>query len=464
MSKRLIGIEIGGSTLRVAILNQDKGQISISSLQARDYADSEELTGQLGEILAGEFRIGDQLVASLPARSSYVRHLEFPFRDEKKIAAAIPFELSSQLPVAMDHCVTAIQHAQQADKGATVATATVPTETLQSLLNIFEQADVPLHLVDLAPFCYTAGLGEQIGDGILVCATDQETTVSLVQNGLLVDYRILPSGTGLAQAAQLQQLRREIKVLKHVAGAKDLPISLMGEGITTELAEFLLTSEPMVEKLSLELGGKMVDGAFLPAVALALRGRIAKRDRSFNFRRGKYALKGEWANLRRKLVLLAALFGVVIFIMLGSMTFKYLDKAGRDAQLQAEIVNVYRLLFPEASTIVDVPMQLKSAIRGLQEKGLLLAGDQASALAILKEISSQPEPTTVEIQEFSLGAAELKLAGRAASFESVNTMAKILGESPMFTKVQITDSKMSLDGSRIDFRLLLAIANRGAEQ
>ena len=46
----------------------------------------------------------------------------------------------------------------------------------------------------------------------------------------------------------------------------------------------------------------------------------------------------------------------------------------------------------------------------------------------------------------------------------MNTMAKILGESPMFTKVQITDSKMSLDGSRIDFRLLLDLANRGAEQ
>ena len=464
MSKRLIGIEIGDRTLRVAILNQDKGQISVSSLQARDYADPDELTGQLGEILAGEFRIGDQLVASLPARSSYVRRLEFPFRDEKKIAAAIPFELSSQLPIAMDLCATAIQHAQQTDKGATVATATVPTVTLQSFLGLFEQADVPLHLVDLAPFCYVAGLGEQIGDGILICSTSQETTVSLVQNGLLVDYRILPSGTGLAHAAQLQQLRREIRVLKHVAGAGDLPVSLMGEGITTELAEFLQTSEQRVEKLSLELGGQMVDGAFLPAVALALRGRIAKRDRSFNFRRGKYELKGEWANLRRKLVLLAALLGVVILIMLGSMTFKYLDKAGRDAQLQAEIVNVYRLLFPEASTIVDVPMQLKSAILGLQEKGLLIAGDQASALAILKEISSQPEPNTVEIQEFSLGAAELKLAGRAASFESVNTMAKMLGESPMFAKVQITDSKMSLDGSRIDFRLLLALANRGAEQ
>lgn len=69
MSKRLIGIEIGDRTLRVAILNQDKGQISVSSLQARDYADPDELTGQLGEILAGEFRIGDQLVASQIGRA-----------------------------------------------------------------------------------------------------------------------------------------------------------------------------------------------------------------------------------------------------------------------------------------------------------------------------------------------------------------------------------------------------------
>ena len=238
----------------------------------------------------------------------------------------------------------------------------------------------------------------------------------------------------------------------------------MGEGITQELAEALQTSEQRVTILSLELGGQLVDGEFLPAVALALRAGIAKQDRSFNFRQGKYALKGEWANLKRKVVLLAALLGMVVLILLGSMTFKYVDKTGRDDQLQAEIVNVYRLLFPKATTIVDVPMQLKSAIRDLQEKGSLVAGDQASALAILKEISSLPEPVTVEIQEFSLGSAELKLAGRAASFETVNQMARTLGESPLFAKVQVSDAKMSLDGSRIDFRLLLSLANQGAEQ
>ena len=65
MSKRLIGIEIGNSTLRVAILNQDKGRISVGSLLERGYEDSGELTTQLKDILAGEFRIGDQLVTKL---------------------------------------------------------------------------------------------------------------------------------------------------------------------------------------------------------------------------------------------------------------------------------------------------------------------------------------------------------------------------------------------------------------
>jgi len=464
MSKRLIGIDIGKSTLRVAILNQDKGRISVGSLLERGYADSGELTSLLKEVLAGEFRIGDQLVTNLSARTAYVRHLEFPFQDDKKIAAAIPFSLSTQLPVAIDHCATAMQRAQPTDKGATVAVAAVPTKTLQSLLEPFESADVPLQLIDLSPFCYVAGLGEQIGDGLLICATDQETTVSLVQNGCLIDYRALPATAEPAQAAQFQQLLREIRVLKQMAGAGPLRISLMGEGGTPELAEALQAYNLEVELLSLNLDGQLIDGAFLPVVALALRAKVAKHDRSFNFRQGQYALKGEWANLKRKLVLLAALLGVALLVIFGSMTLKYADKAGRADQLQGEMVNVYRSLFPNATTIVDVPLQLKSAIRELQEKGNLVTGGQNSALAVLKEISSLPALVTVEFQEFALSAEDLKLTGKTASFEAVNQMARVLGESPMFTKVQVTDAKMSLDGSRIDFRLLLALANSGVEQ
>src|SRR5210317_2272969 len=146
MSKRLIGVEIGNGTLRIAILNQVKGQVSVVALQERGYADSDQLTNHLKEVLAGEFSIGDQLVTCLPARNAYVRRLEFPFQDEKKIAAAIPFSLSTQLPVAIDQCATSVQMGQPADQGAAVLAAAVPTEKLLSLLGTFEAANVPLHL------------------------------------------------------------------------------------------------------------------------------------------------------------------------------------------------------------------------------------------------------------------------------------------------------------------------------
>ena len=126
MSKRLIGIDIGARTLRVAILNQDKGKIEVSSLLERNFADPAELTSRLQEIVAGEFSIGDQLATNMPARTAYVRRLEFPFEDNKKIAAAIPFTLAAQLPVAIENCATAIQPAQPTEQGATVAVAAVP--------------------------------------------------------------------------------------------------------------------------------------------------------------------------------------------------------------------------------------------------------------------------------------------------------------------------------------------------
>src|SRR5210317_941936 len=208
MSKRLIGVEIGNGTLRIAILNQVKVQVSVVSLQERGYADSDQLTNHLKEVLAGEFSIGDQLVTCLPARNAYVRRLEFPFQDEKKIAAAIPFSLSTQLPVAIDQCATSIQPIQTTEKGASVVAAAVPTETLQSLLTDFEAANVPLHLVDLSPFCYAAGIGEEISEGLIICATKQETTVSMLQKGRLTDYRVLPAIAEPIQTGQIQQLLR----------------------------------------------------------------------------------------------------------------------------------------------------------------------------------------------------------------------------------------------------------------
>jgi len=40
-------------------------------------------------------------------------------------------------------------------------------------------------------------------------------------------------------------------------------------------------------------------------------------------------------------------------------------------------------------------------------------------------------------------------------------MTRVLEESPLFTSVQVTDAKMSLDGNRVNFRLSLSLAGPG---
>ena len=460
MSKQLIGIEIGVHSLQIAIIHQDKGQISAGSFIERQFADTEELTELLQTLLAGEFRLGDRLASCLPARSAYVRRLEFPFQDEKKIAAAIPFELSAQLPIAVDNCATAMQKVRPTETGAVVTAAAVPKETLESLLTLTEKAGVPLHRVDLAPFGYAASFGEQIGEGFLLCITEQETTVSLIQDGRLADYRLIPGDGGQFSKHYQQTLYREMRVMMHAAGNPDLSLSLMGPAVTPELERALRDAGYQVEMLSLVLAGELVESRFLPAAALALSAKTERSDNSFNFRRGDYALKGEWANLKKKLALLATLLATVLIILAGSMTVKYIDKASRAERLQDEMVEVYRSLFPEATTIVDVPLQLQRAIQDLQQKQVLMTGRRASALAILREVSHLPEVAAVEIDELAMTPEDLKMTGRTSSFEAVNQMAQVLEESPFFSSVQVNDAKMSLDGSRIDFRLSLTYGSQ----
>jgi general secretion pathway protein L len=455
MSKRLIGIDIGHHTLRVAILNREKSQVRVKDLRKQTFSGPQELAEQLRDSLAGEFRLGDQIVANLPTRNAYVRRLQFPFQNESKIRAAIPFELSTQLPVAIEDCSTAIQKPTPVDAGANVVAAAVPKAAIESLLENFEAAGLPLHRIDLAPYCYVASLGAQIGDGLLIISTEQDMTIALLQDGQLGDYRVLPSVAEQDVAGQAAVLLREIKVLAHAGGLQTLQISLMGGEKIEQIAEVLQGAGLSVNLLSLALGDRKVEAEFLPAVGLALKAQPERSDASFNFRRGDYQLKGEWANLKGKLVLLGVLLGTVVVLMAGSMTLKYLDKAQRAEQLQNEMVQVYRSLFPGATTIVDVPLQLQSAIRDLRAKNQLVSGSRASALRILGEVSKLPEQFAVEIEEFSMGPENLNLNGHAASFETVNQIAQALERSELFATAQVTDAKMSLDGDRIVFRLLM---------
>ncbi len=464
MAKRFLGLDIGPHSTRMAVLDYEQGQLTRVQLLESQLPERAAQLAELRTALEGDFKIGDHLAAALPAKVAYMRPLEFPFRDMKKIRAALPFEMGSRLPIPVEECVTAAQPAILTEENsARVMAAAVPKTVLQELLGSTDAAGFPLQILDLAPFAYVAGMSEWCSDGILVVANAVETTVSCLEAGKLVDYRLLPGGAELTTPAGLKTLQREIRALTAKAGDRRPTIFLMGETADEELAGQLSKSGQTVEQMSMRLAGEEIPATFVPAAALALRAAAKENDNAFNFRSGEFALKGEWQKLKTSLWISAAMVLTICVVLISTAVVNYQAKARQIDTLQTEMVELYRQTFPEATTIVDVPLQMQSALRDLRERSSLIGGLQPGVLTVLKTLSSLPEGLELDLQEFDYGPGNVRLAGRTLSFDALNRITEHLGRSTLFTGMQVTDAKMSLDGTRVDFRLLLTLAGEGGD-
>lgn len=461
MGKRFIGIEFDDRCVRVAILSEEKGRISLVSADKRSVADTEELLQCLPELLGGERRLGDRLAAALPAREGFIRQLKFPFAEPRKIAAALELELGAQLPVAIESCTSDFQQPFAVSDGSwDVMAAAVRTDVIQDFLAPLDSAGFVLSILDLEPFAYAAGLAELFPGGLLVSVKEQSITIALLQNGRVASYRLLPVAASLTEDARAQLVLRESAALQGAAGCSDLPFCLIGPGASAALIERLESAGGRLQTPPVTGDERPVDREFLPAVALARRATITERGNSFNFRRGPFAPKSEWLALKRGLFFATALL-VLSGLALGTAAWlNYSGKASRAEALNQEMIRIYRETFPGEPTVVDVPRQMRGKISEMQKKNALYGADSSrSALSVLREISERlPQDLVVDIRELNYTPEAVMFEGSTASFDAVNRLAKALEQSPTFGPPQIADSKMSLDGSRVDFRLNLTFS------
>jgi general secretion pathway protein L len=460
MEKRFIGIDFDGSCVRVAIMEQDREAAFVLGKHA--YGTPEEMVSGLREIIGDPRIFGDRVALAVPAVEVFVRHLTFPFTDPRKIESALPFELSAQLPIPIEELSVDFQAPRpEKEGGCRTCAAALRTEYLEKLLQAFDGADFPVHIVDVAPFAYARGVRDQLPDGLLVSLGEQETTLALMKSGRLSEYRLIPGGGDEDEMARF--LLREGIALQRDAGAKNLPMSLIGPGATPTLAEKLRQSGRQITPLRFYGGGRDIEPEFLPAVALALRAAAPPKEREFNFRRGKYALKSEWAGLKKEIIAASVVLFLTIATLAGTATLNYVHKSNRLQALEQEMVTVFRETFPGTQPMVDIPLQMRSRINQLREQARQLgSGPQGSAISVLNEISQRmPGDVTVDVRDLAVSADQVRMEGVTTSFDAINQIARSLQESPFFADAQIADAKASIDGNRVDFRLTLTFQRRG---
>ncbi|MDA3902537.1 MAG: type II secretion system protein GspL [Desulfuromusa sp.] len=462
MSKRFIGIDLEGTDVRVAILTAAPGKIDVE-LDKRTHETPESAAGAIKEMLGGKITLRDRLVTALPCRVGLFRRLRFPFREKNKIEAALPLELKSQLPISLEeHVISFLPPRARADDYE-VDAVVVNKREVEELLTYFPDPEQNPHRIDLFPFALLPVLSDQ--DGILVYCRRLEVVVALVYDGAIRDYRLLPGTSELNEEEIFDFIANQVSQLENAIGYEDLPLWIIGAGVTEELLVMLYQTDRTILAPAEDVFGVEVSCEMAPAALLALAEmRGVKKSIQLNFRQGEFSARGQLEIFRTKLIAVALLLILVVAGGALTMHLGYLQKNREESRLKQQMTGVFRQVMPANTTIVDVPLQLESQLTDLQKQIQLFGLGGHSAAAVLQGLSrSIDRDIRVDFQEFNYSNEEVRLAGNADSFESVDQIAEKLKVNRLFSQVGIIAAKLATDNSQVDFELQLKF-NGGQEQ
>ncbi len=510
---KLVQIErsLQGTILRQAVMLPHVYSPGVLDAAAPEISQPHDATspteGPLGELARGIARAveeyglhSNRIVLGVSLRTVFLRHLHFPFTRSSKIAQVLDFELEGQLPVPMDKVVAVFRKEEKTAAGdQRVLAGAMLKKELEDWIGAFRSVHLNLEIIDLAWHGTLALLknGEDVipETVILVDLGWNTTEVLLVHRGRLEAHRFAPAGMAAYFPEEVGK--------KWGKQGEALPVSELSEDVlqkwarqTTSLIEFLIMTEEdgavRPEQLILCGGGSLVQGMdsalevlthipaqsighlqsrffstlperkdlsslFHAAAGLALRAGMSGS--GFNFRTGVFAPQTTFRDRKKRGLMFAAGFFLVLGVYAGTLISGSYSKEHQLARLDQEINTIARTILPDVRQGMR-PAQyisiLKDRLGG--EGGQELDEDDARASVVeaMREISSQIDSTfKVTLGIMTLDGRKIRLSGSADGFATVETMKQRLQSSLLFTNVVIKGAKsVGSDGS-VQFTLEL---------
>ena len=459
MSRRFIGIDLEGTEVRVAALTVTAGKIAVE-LEKRSYDTPATAAAAITEILGGKIGLGDRLVTALPCRVGLFRRLHFPFREKNKIAAALPLELNAQLPIPLAEHVIAFLPARPRENDYEVDAVVVNKHEVEELLTCFPEPEHNPRRIDLFPFAFHPLLPQQ--NCIQIYCRQLEVVVSLVCAGRIEDYRLLPGTGELDEQEIFDFIASQISQIENSLGENDLPLWVIGAGVTDELLVQLYKTDRTFLSPAEDILQRPIDCEMAPAVLLAL-GEMgeAKRGGQLNFRQGEFSPRGQLKRFRSKLVAVTLLLFLVVVGGGLTMQLGYLQKTTELQQLKQQLKAVFYQVMPDKTTIVDIPLQLEQQLQTLQKQVHLFGLGGHGAAAVLQGLSSSiSRDIRIDVKELGYNQSGVRLSGNTDSFEAVDLIVEQLKANYLFDSVTVVGAQLAPDGNRVDFKLQLKFSAR----
>jgi general secretion pathway protein L len=514
MARRVLGLDIGSHSVKAVELRQALGrELEIVQLRVLELDDpAPALATELRQLIAAHDLPLQHVVVSVAGDRLSTRRLSFPFKDRRKVAAAVPFEVEEQVPFDLKDYVVDWDVAGEHPTGMDVAACIVPRQELSLLLETLGEAGVTPRVVEAEGLALSnlATLLELPGTRVLTDVGHRKTTLALCRDGRVLAARTVPiAGKALTRAVAQQRGLGEVeaeraKQEEGVIGNKRMTEAVaVLDRLAREVARTLASFEPLlgsgesIERAHL-LGGSaklagldtylaertgaafdrlpMPRGAlgaafvakgdtllFAPAMALALRGTTLTTTR-VNLRQGEFAERIDVRGIVRDLRPTALLAGGAILaagLFAGADIWVNSRSAGVHEDASRAIASeALRGADPGEDALASMERALRDAERRAETLGVY--GGNLSALDLLTEISSHvPDSLEVAFEELSIERDSVQIRGHTPDFKAVDLLTAELKKFPPFSEVVVGSSDADARRGGVNFDVRIRVAGGG---
>ncbi len=500
--RRTVGIDISGSSIKVAELNNSgKGVELVSFFNGR--LKEGQFSEELVDVLREKIGRGAKTILAIPATFAILRSAVVPFTDVRKIREISRFEAEQYLPFPAEEVVVDFYVIKPEGEGKRIMLVAVRREFIEKHLSLLKKLGVEPEVIDLDSMGLLNLVDEERGTFALVDIGSDTTLISIVSGGVPLLLGVVPKGgnnltEALATAEEMSRDEAEKKkteqgltisenmevepcafretlasIVNEIsytinafslqgsgseigkivlsgggAGLKNLPEFLKGKlGMDVEQIDGLRGISHNLDENSVS----GIRGCGDVAIGLALRGlECRKTEVALNLRKGLV----ETPVGRRSFIQQVSLISVIVLLCFSIVFIRFHRRWAYLSNVEGQIQKTVAETFPGERFGERSSLEIISILRRRVGESGKRYSDQGgfSTLELLRALSlSIPSSIGVEVTNMRLNEDLIQLEGETNSFETVEKLLKQLSSSGYFREVRVNKAD-SLHG-KVRFRL-----------
>jgi len=495
MPQRIVSLEIDDAELRASVVETSFRDYKIAGFfrEPRNGATGD----QIKRFIAAHAQAGDTILSALPGDRVTWRTFFLPFRDLKRLAQTIPFELESNVPFGLDEVVVDYQVLHRDRSGTTVLAALVQKEDLERHLDLLKEGGADPKIVDLGPLATlnTLSLVPDLPPTFaFVDFGARTTTVALYRERELVGLRSLTPGAVLADTgdvagdgaeapaatppssepvldleAMIAEIRWTLLALNGAALDERLICYVAGDPTELDAVQAALAGElgfdvrrlDRVALRNLTPEVRAQAPAFSSSLGLALREMAPTTSLGVNFRRGEFTFHRAQQEIRQALRNLAVLALIVVALIVVDMFMKQYQRAQQAAAVDAQIQRVLTDILPDVGRVPNAKATLQEEIDALHQRVNLLSDivpvSSSTSIDIFRAVASAvPPKLRIDCEEYAMDPDSVRVRCNTETYDAVDTIKADLEKTGYFSDVEVKDAKADKSGG-VDFRMQLKL-------